>query len=70
MLRWLQDVGLLNARLTVVHGVWLEQDEIRLLGQARASLAHNPASNLKLKSGIAPMRRKLIVAPDVIAQRP
>ncbi len=57
MLRWLQEVGLLNERLTVVHGVWLEQNEVALLGEARASLAHNPASNLKLKSGIAPMRR-------------
>ena len=57
MLRWLQEVGLLNRRLTIAHGVWLEEDEIALLGQARASLAHNPASNLKLKSGIAPMRR-------------
>jgi len=57
MLRWLQEAGLLHDRLTVVHGVWLDEDEVALLGQARASLAHNPASNLKLKSGIAPMRR-------------
>jgi len=57
MLRWLQEIGLLHERLTVVHGVWLQDEEIALLGQARAGLAHNPVSNLKLKSGVAPMRR-------------
>jgi len=65
MLRWLQEVGLLNERLTVVHGVWLAQDEMALLGQARASLAHNPASNLKLKSGVAPMRRVIDAGVNV-----
>jgi cytosine/adenosine deaminase-related metal-dependent hydrolase len=65
MLRWLQDVGLMNDRLTVAHGVWLDDDEMALLGQARASLAHNPASNLKLKSGIAPMRRVIDAGVNV-----
>ena len=57
MLRWLDEVGLLNERLTIAHGVWLTDEEIGMLGRAGAGLAHNPASNLKLKSGVAPMRR-------------
>ena len=57
MLRWLDEVGLLNNRLTIAHGVWVTDAEIELLARAGASLAHNPASNLKLKSGVAPMRR-------------
>ncbi len=57
MLRWLHEVGLLTRRLTVVHGVWLRDEEIALLGRVGAGLAHNPASNLKLKSGVAPMRQ-------------
>lgn len=57
ILRWLDEVGLLNGRLTIVHGVWLTEPEIGLLAHAGAGLAHNPASNLKLKSGVAPMRR-------------
>lgn len=65
MLRWLQEVGLLNERLTVAHGVWLDGEEMALLGQARASLAHNPASNLKLKSGVAPMRRVIDAGVNV-----
>ena len=65
MLRWLQEVGLLHDRLTIAHGVWLDGEEMALLGQARASLAHNPASNLKLKSGVAPMRRVIDAGVNV-----
>ena len=65
MLRWLGEVGLLNDRLTIAHGVWLDGEEMALLGQACASLAHNPASNLKLKSGVAPMRRVIDAGVNV-----
>jgi 5-methylthioadenosine/S-adenosylhomocysteine deaminase len=65
MLRWLDEVGLLNERLTIVHGVWLIEDEIAMLGRAGAGLAHNSASNLKLKSGVAPMRRVIEAGVNV-----
>ena len=47
--------GLLNERLNLVHGVWLSADDIAKLAQARARVVHNPISNLKLKSGVAPI---------------
>lgn len=65
MLRWLDEVGLLNERLTIVHGVWLTDAEVGMLGRAGAGLAHNPASNLKLKSGLAPMRRVINAGVNV-----
>jgi cytosine/adenosine deaminase-related metal-dependent hydrolase len=65
MLRWLDEVGLLNERLTIAHGVWLTDEEVGLLGRAGAGLAHNPASNLKLKSGVAPMRRVIDAGVNV-----
>ena len=65
MLRWLEEVGLLNERLTIVHGVWLSDAEVGLLAKAGAGLAHNPASNLKLKSGLAPMRRVIDAGVNV-----
>jgi len=65
MLRWLDEVGLLNERLTIVHGVWLTDDEVGLLAQAGVGLAHSPASNLKLKSGLAPMRRVIDAGVNV-----
>lgn len=47
--------GLMNDRLAIVHGVWLSPDEIARMAEAGVSLVHNPMSNLKLKSGIAPV---------------
>ncbi|MBI3077638.1 MAG: amidohydrolase family protein, partial [Deltaproteobacteria bacterium] len=49
----LDELGLLSSRLSVAHAIWLERDDIRRLGRARASAVHNPVSNLKLGSGIA-----------------
>ena len=56
MIRHLADVGLLTPRTTIAHGVWLTQDEIALMAEHGSGVAHNPVSNLKLKSGVAPMR--------------
>jgi 5-methylthioadenosine/S-adenosylhomocysteine deaminase len=55
MIRYLADIGLLAPRTTIAHGVWLTRDEIAIMAEHRAGVAHNPISNLKLKSGVAPM---------------
>jgi cytosine/adenosine deaminase-related metal-dependent hydrolase len=55
LLHALERAGLLNERLNLVHGVWLSDDDIAMLAQARARVVHNPMSNLKLKSGVAPI---------------
>jgi 5-methylthioadenosine/S-adenosylhomocysteine deaminase len=51
----LERAGLLNEKLGIVHGVWLAAHEIARIAEAGASVVHNPVSNLKLKSGIAPI---------------
>lgn len=51
--------GALGPRFVGAHGVWLTNDDIRLLADAGAAVAHNPASNLKLGCGIAPVREML-----------
>ena len=56
MIRWLDEVGLLGPRTSLAHCVWLRQDEMTLLAERQTSVAHNPISNMKLKSGVAPMR--------------
>lgn len=48
-------LGLLSPRLSAAHGVWLDQRDMDLVAQSGASVIHNPASNLKLGSGIAPV---------------
>jgi 5-methylthioadenosine/S-adenosylhomocysteine deaminase len=56
MIRWLDEVGLLGPTTTLAHCVWLSPAEMPLLAERGVSVAHNPISNMKLKSGVAPMR--------------
>ncbi len=57
MIRYMDEVGLLRGRTTLAHGVWLLPEEIALLAERGTGVAHNPMSNLKLKNGVAPIRR-------------
>jgi 5-methylthioadenosine/S-adenosylhomocysteine deaminase len=57
LVSYLGRMGLLNERLTIAHGVWISDAEIEQVGAARANLAFNPISNLKLLNGVAPIRR-------------
>jgi cytosine/adenosine deaminase-related metal-dependent hydrolase len=47
--------GLMNERINIVHGVWLTPRDIAQIAEAKARVVHNPISNLKLKSGVAPI---------------
>ena len=51
----LADLGLVNGRLWIDHGVDLNQAEIEQLASAGARVAHCPESNMKLASGVAPL---------------
>ena len=49
-------LGLIDERFSGAHGVWLDDDDMRLIGDHGGSIAHNPGSNLRLGSGIADVR--------------
>jgi len=51
--------GLLEAKVIAAHCVHVDTGEIRTLMHARAGIAHNPSSNLKLASGFAPVIKML-----------
>ena len=55
----LGDLGLLGPRFTAAHGVWLDRDDMKRLGDAGGSVAHNPPSNVRLGSGVAATRMML-----------
>jgi len=52
-------LGLVNDRFTVAHGVWLDGDDFKRLGDRGASVAHNPGSNMRLGNGFADARGML-----------
>jgi len=45
--------GVFGTRTTAAHGVWLTDDDMNILAEKGASVAHCPVSNLKLASGVA-----------------
>ncbi len=52
---WLHHLGLLDPRTILAHAVWLDPAEIDLLATSGAKVSHNPVSNAKLASGVAPV---------------
>jgi len=54
---YLDAAGLLNQRLAIAHGIWLHDREIARIAEAGAAVVTNPTSNLKLKAGVAPLRK-------------
>lgn len=57
--------GLLNERTVAAHCVHLSDEDIALLAQRGVSVATNPASNLKLANGIAPVPKLLAAGVNV-----
>lgn len=53
----LEKLDLLGPNFTASHAVWVDDEDMRRLAGAGASVSHNPGSNLKLGSGIAAARR-------------
>ena len=51
--------GVFDHWSVVAHGVHLTEEEMALLARKGAGLIHNPSSNLKLASGVAPVPRML-----------
>jgi 5-methylthioadenosine/S-adenosylhomocysteine deaminase len=48
---YLDRIGVLTPRTILAHGVWLDDDELRLIGERGATIVTNPVSNLKLAVG-------------------
>ncbi len=59
--RHLEALGALGPWLTLAHMVWVEPDDLALLSERGVGIVHNPSSNLRLRSGIAPL-------PDMLAE--
>ena len=57
----LENLGLLSSSLIACHCVWLTEEEMDLLARRKVRVVHNPESNMKLASGVAPV-------PDLLAR--
>lgn len=53
------DAGVFQNPVTAAHCVWVDERDMELLKECGVSVAHNPVSNLKLASGIAPVMKMM-----------
>jgi 5-methylthioadenosine/S-adenosylhomocysteine deaminase len=62
---WVKKQRLFDARVIAAHCVHVDEGEIRTLKDAGAGIVHNPTSNLKLGSGVAPVAKMLELGANV-----
>jgi len=56
---YLNRIGFLNNRVIAAHVVWPTEEELGLLKKLGVGIVHNPQSNMKLASGVAPVPKML-----------
>jgi 5-methylthioadenosine/S-adenosylhomocysteine deaminase len=54
-IRFLDGLGFLGPSVLAAHAVWASPEEIEILRARGVGIAHNPESNMKLASGVAPV---------------
>lgn len=54
-----EKIGLLGPKTLLVHGVWIEEEDIDFIKKHSATVVHNPTCNMKVASGFSPVPRLL-----------
>lgn len=65
LLEHMDKLGLVGRWFSVAHGVWLTQSDLELLAKRGAGMSHNPGANMRLASGIAPVRAAIRAGVNV-----
>jgi len=55
----LAEIGMLSERFSAAHGIWMDRADMALIKESGAQIVHNPSSNMRLSSGLAPLRQML-----------
>lgn len=61
----LDGLGILDERMSAAHAIWIAAEDVKRLANSGTRVAHNPLSNLRLGSGVAPVRLMLENGVDV-----
>lgn len=54
-IQYLDRLGVLDNHTLIVHGIWMDRDDMDIVSARRANLSYCAESNMKLGSGIAPV---------------
>ncbi|MFH0892001.1 MAG: amidohydrolase [Candidatus Falkowbacteria bacterium] len=52
---YLNSLGFLSPRVIAAHSVWLDENDLCIYKERGVKVSHNPVSNMKLASGVAPI---------------
>jgi 5-methylthioadenosine/S-adenosylhomocysteine deaminase len=56
LLQQLDSLGIVGANLSCAHSIWIEDEDVELFVKRGATPVHNPASNLRIGSGLAKVK--------------
>jgi 5-methylthioadenosine/S-adenosylhomocysteine deaminase len=56
LVRQMRDAGVLDHHTCLVHGVWIDGDDVDALAAAGTTVVHSPSGNLRCGSGLMPFR--------------
>jgi len=62
---WMEQNGMFEAKVVAAHCVHVNEQEIGIMASRGVGVAHNPTSNLKLASGVAPVAQMLAAGVNV-----
>ena len=65
LLRHLDEIGVLDEKMSLAHAIWVEPEDVSLFAKRGATPVHNPASNLRIGSGLAPLKEYLSAGVSV-----
>lgn len=61
----LNKINFWSSRVLAAHCIWMSNDDIDLFSNRKVTVSHNPISNMKLASGIAPISQMISVGVNV-----
>ena len=65
LLQHLESLNVLDSNVSLAHSIWTEEGDVELFARRGVTAVHNPASNLRLGSGLAPITRYLAAGARV-----
>ena len=65
LLQHLESLEVLDSNVSLAHAIWIDEGDVELFAGRGLTAVHNPASNLRLGSGLAPIKRYLAAGARV-----
>jgi 5-methylthioadenosine/S-adenosylhomocysteine deaminase len=65
LIKLMADLDALHEKTSIAHAIWIDEEDVELIAARGATVAHNPVCNLRIGSGVAPLRALLRAGVNV-----